>query len=103
MANAGEGQDTLLLKWMIQTGTLLPIYPDENWLDYKIKTILNKVVEYDVIGTSYWNGYSSITHTAWRTMNKALLKVNQIRVNNLHYEPLKHGYNTTRESSKKRK
>lgn len=91
MANAGESSDCRLLTKLIKEGKTLPHRDEDSYLDWRIKHIMNKIVESDKVTKSYCPSIRKKTiihHSAWSRMHKALIKINQIRQKNMYYTPL---------------
>lgn len=89
MANAGEGMDTKLLKKFIRKRYYIPLLESDNDIDIQIKNIMNNLIENDEVQTKTYNSTKYEWHSAWQKLSRVLIKINQLRVNNFYYKPLK--------------
>ncbi len=92
MANAGRHNDTRILKKMIYEGLLIKItdkdYHSNPATVWRIKKLFNDIVQHDEAYNHKYNGKKYIAHSAWRKVDKALIRINQWRFNNWCFEPL---------------
>jgi len=88
MANAGNHNDTRLLKSMIKEGKLIKIYPNDHPIAVKIKARFNKLVINDHTTTYSYSQKKSKVHSAWNHMGKTLIYVNQLRIKKWYFIPL---------------
>lgn len=89
MANAGNHNDTRLLKRMIKEGKLIRVIPNDNLMMTKIKLRFNSVVANDQSLKYRHDGKNYITHSAFSELNKTLIWVNQVRLRYWCFESIK--------------
>jgi hypothetical protein len=88
MANAGNHNDTRLLKSMIKEGKLIKIYPNDNPIAVQIKKKFNYIVINDNTTTYSYLGKKVKRHSAWENMTKTLIYVNQLRFKKWYFNSL---------------
>jgi hypothetical protein len=90
MANAGNHNDTRILKRMIFEGKLIKISGKdyENVTVLRIKSRFNDLVRKDEVYTSSYMGKKYKGHKAWKYMDNVLRWANQTRWKFFNFEPL---------------
>lgn len=86
MANAGNHNDTRLIKKMILEGKLIKISPDDSAVLVMIKERFNDIVIHDDIVRNTFMGKKYDSHTAWNRMYKTLIWLNQLRFKHFFFE-----------------
>ncbi len=86
MANAGNHNDTRLLKSMISNGKLIKIYHTDNVIVKKIKDRFNYLVINDYSTNYKYDGKKYKGHSAWNKMTSTLIWVNQLRFKHWFFE-----------------
>lgn len=86
MANAGNHNDTRLLKSMIIEGKLIKIYPNDHPVIKKIKLRFNQIVVNDQPYNYNYFGKKGVGHSAWKDVDGTLIWVNQLRTKHWYFE-----------------
>lgn len=89
MANAGNHNDTRLLKQMITEGKLIKINSYDHPVIQKIKTRFNFIVMNDEAYNRTFNGKKFVCHKAWEKVNKTLLWANQLRMKHWFFHSIR--------------
>lgn len=86
MANAGNHNDTRLIKKMISEGKLIKISPDDNPVLVMIKERFNDIVIHDDIVRNTFMGKKCDSHTAWNRLTNTSIWINQLRMKHRFFE-----------------
>lgn len=90
MSNAGNSSDAILFDKKIKGDILVLYVKGESCHQRTLKHMMNDVLFTDEVklGPSY-NGKSYHYHTAWCKKSRLLIKMNQYRLHNWYFLPLK--------------
>ena len=91
MANTGYSSDCKLFRYCIAESKLIKILNSDNFIELKLKEIINNLVRNDVISNRYYYGGKYDFHSSWNFKGNALLRMNQIRTKYWYFKPLKNG------------
>lgn len=88
MANAGRHNDTQLIKKMIFDEKLIRIEPTDHHIAKQIKFRFNALVMTDTLRNGNYNGRKYVSHSAFRHVDKLLIRINQLRFKHWYFESI---------------